>query len=200
MEVIKATKHRPARELGLVFVSSLAPLVLSVDIGGTKVEAALVRPDGTIVSGTRSRAPMTASSVHDPASDTGPIAEVIAKSMHHPLWSSVAAAAVGSAGPVDARSRTISPINLPHLRDYDVAGRVTKLTGLADVRVGLDGLCIALAEMWLGAARGMRNAMVMVVSTGVGGGVIADVRLIAGRTGNAGHIGQLLVETQGPRP
>ena len=57
----------------------------------------------------------------------------------------------------------------------------------------LDGTCIALAEAWRGAAQGVRNAIVFVVSTGVGGGIVSDGRLVAGGSGNAGHLGQMIV-------
>jgi glucokinase len=57
----------------------------------------------------------------------------------------------------------------------------------------LDGLCITLAEHWVGAARGRDNVMGMVVSTGIGGGLILGGLTVAGPTGNAGHIGHVEV-------
>ena len=59
------------------------------------------------------------------------------------------------------------------------------------MRLALDGACIALAEHWQGAAVGTRNALAMVVSTGVGGGLIIGGASVTGISGNAGHIGQL---------
>ena len=70
---------------------------------------------------------------------------------------------------------------------------VRTASGLDAVTLRLDGTCIALAEAWRGAARGVRNAIVFVVSTGVGGGIVSDGRLVAGGSGNAGHLGQILV-------
>ncbi|MFM8267953.1 MAG: ROK family protein, partial [Ilumatobacteraceae bacterium] len=52
---------------------------------------------------------------------------------------------------------------------------------------------------WLGAAKGHDNFMAMVVSTGVGGGIVLDGELLNGRTGNAGHIGHVIVEPNGRR-
>jgi glucokinase len=60
-----------------------------------------------------------------------------------------------------------------------------------------DGVAMTAAEHWLGAARGHRNALCMVVSTGVGGGLVLDGRLHPGPTGNAGHIGHISVELDG---
>jgi glucokinase len=76
------------------------------------------------------------------------------------------------------------------------------LQGYAATRgVGLqvdnDAKALALGEGWLGAAKGERNYLAMVVSTGVGGGIVLGGRLLGGATGNAGHIGHVIVEPDG---
>ena len=63
----------------------------------------------------------------------------------------------------------------------------------------LDAKSLALAEGWLGAAQGHSNFLAMVVSTGVGGGVVLNGQLVDGATGNAGHIGHVIVEPNGRR-
>ncbi|CAM5735388.1 N-acetylmannosamine kinase [Streptomyces tendae] len=60
-----------------------------------------------------------------------------------------------------------------------------------------DGVAITAAEHWQGAARGHDNALCMVVSTGVGGGLVLGGRLHPGPTGNAGHIGHISVDLDG---
>jgi glucokinase len=60
-----------------------------------------------------------------------------------------------------------------------------------------DAKALALAEGWRGAAAGQANYIGMVVSTGVGGGVVLDGRLLDGADGNAGHIGHVIVEPAG---
>ncbi len=62
------------------------------------------------------------------------------------------------------------------------------------VRVHNDAVCMAAGEHWRGAGRGRRNILGMVVSTGVGGGLILENQLIDGRSGNAGHIGHVVVD------
>jgi glucokinase len=57
----------------------------------------------------------------------------------------------------------------------------------------MDGECITLAEHWVGAGVGYDNVMGMIVSTGIGGGLILGGTAIAGPTGNAGHIGHVEV-------
>jgi glucokinase len=73
---------------------------------------------------------------------------------------------------------------------------VSTLTG-APVRLGGDGLCMALGERWRGAGRGAQFLLGMVVSTGVGGGLVLDGAPYDGRTGNAGHVGHVVVDPDG---
>ncbi|SDD00430.1 ROK family protein [Glycomyces harbinensis] len=169
-------------------------VALAIDLGGTKVEAALVSGDGRVLEHTRTRAATGASAAADRAVAEAAIAAAVRGCTAAPEWSEVAAAGIGSAGPVDLAKGTIAPINLPSLQGFGITEFVREATGLDEVALRLDGTCIALAESWLGAARGVRNALVMVVSTGVGGGVIADGRLVSGAGGNAGHLGQVVVD------
>lgn len=175
-------------------------LALAIDLGGTKVEAALIDEAGAIVAGSRHRRTTGAAAASDIDLLARALDEVIAACRTHPRWGEATAAGVGSAGPIDLAAGTISPINLPAAHGFGIVAAVRRASGLDRVTLRLDGTCIALAEAWLGAARGVRNAIVFVVSTGVGGGIIADGRLVAGGSGNAGHIGQVLVADIGDDP
>lgn len=163
-------------------------LALAVDLGGTKVEAALVDGDGDIVEGSRHRAATGSGSDH--ASLDAALAEVISGAL---AVGSPYAAGVGAAGPVDLALGTTSPINMAGAAGYPIVARVRAHAGLADVTLRLDGTCIALAEAWRGAASGSPDAIVFVVSTGVGGGIFSGGRLLSGASGNAGHLGQLII-------
>ncbi len=66
------------------------------------------------------------------------------------------------------------------------------------VRLGGDGVCMALGEHWRGAGRGVGFMLGMVVSTGIGGGLVLGGAPYNGRTGNAGHVGHVIVDPQGP--
>lgn len=90
----------------------------------------------------------------------------------------------------------VSPLNIAGWRDFPLRRRLEELTGL-QVFVDNDAKALALAEGWLGAAAGRREYLAMVVSTGVGGGVVLDGRVLDGRLGNAGHIGHVVVEPDG---
>ena len=65
------------------------------------------------------------------------------------------------------------------------------------MHVDNDAKALALGEGWVGAARGARDFLAMVVSTGVGGGIVLDGRLLDGAAGNAGHVGHVIVEPEG---
>lgn len=167
---------------------------LAIDLGGTKVEAALVDARGTIVPGSRHRA-STGASV-EPSGLHEAIATIGALAIEKlPEGGSILGAGIASAGPLDARAGTIAPLNMPSLHGTNLRALVSAATGLDVVALGHDGACFALAESRFGAAAGRADCIAMVVSTGIGGGLIIDGRLVSGSQGNAGHIGQLRVES-----
>ena len=92
----------------------------------------------------------------------------------------------------------VSPLNIPAWRGFPLRRRLAEHVGVP-VAVDNDAKALALGEGWLGAARGCRNYLAMVVSTGVGGGIVLDGRLLQGESGNAGHIGHVIVEPDGRR-
>jgi glucokinase len=161
--------------------------VLAVDFGGTKVEAALVT-GGILVEGTRTRhatGPDRTAAELDAA-----VAEVVRGALGSATVSRVG---IGSAGPVDTVRGLASPLNVPAWRDHPFRDVVAALVPGATVQLAIDGLAITLAEQRYGAGRGSQNVMGMVVSTGVGGGLVLDGRGIEGASGNAGHIGHIQV-------
>src|SRR5262249_4932720 len=109
----------------------------------------------------------------------------------------VGAVGIASAGPVDLRSGTVSPINIKGWHGFPLRERVSAAVPGVPVRLGGDGVCMALGEHWLGAGRGARFMLGMVVSTGVGGGLVLGGAPYTGRTGNAGHVGHVVVEPDG---
>ncbi|GGV59633.1 hypothetical protein GCM10010294_07910 [Streptomyces griseoloalbus] len=168
-------------------------LVAALDIGGTKIAGALVDRQGRIL--VRAQRPT-------PAREGGEtvmraVDAVLDELTASPLWQRAGAVGIGSAGPVDATAGTVSPVNVPGWRDYPLVSRVRTAAGGLPVELIGDGVAIAAAEHWQGAARGHDNALCMVVSTGVGGGLVLGGRLHPGPTGNAGHIGHISVDLDG---
>ncbi|MFB7212502.1 ROK family protein [Streptomyces sp. NPDC056255] len=168
-------------------------LVAALDIGGTKIAAALVDGDGALLARAQRPTPARESA----ESVMGAVTEVLAELSGSPLWGRATAVGIGSAGPVDASAGTVSPVNVPSWRDFPLVERVGKAVGGLPVALVGDGVAMTAAEHWLGAARGYDNALCMVVSTGVGGGLVLGGKLHPGPTGNAGHIGHVCVDLDG---
>lgn len=191
-------------------------LTVALDIGGTKIAGALVDWRGTLYArarrptpsgtGPASRpecgaAPASTSSEAAPEAIMAAVTEVVAELARAPEWPRVTRCGIGSAGPVDASRGTVSPVNIAAWRGFPVRARteaaLARYGAVAPVVLVGDGVAMAAAEHRLGAASGRRNALCMVVSTGVGGGLVLDGRLYPGPTGNAGHIGHISVEVAG---
>ncbi len=99
---------------------------------------------------------------------------------------------VGCGGPMSPGGDEVSPLNIPAWRGFPLRARLAELTGLPTF-VDNDAKALALGEGWVGAADGCRDYLAMVVSTGIGGGIVLGGELLDGRLGNAGHIGHVIV-------
>ncbi|MFI6288273.1 ROK family protein [Streptomyces sp. NPDC051018] len=168
-------------------------LVAALDIGGTKIAGALVDGGGRI----RLRAQRPTPAHEGAETVMAAVGAVVAELSATPLWGRISAVGIGSAGPVDASAGTVSPVNVPGWRDFPLVSRVGRLCGGLPVRLVGDGVAMTAAEHWQGAARGYGNALCLVVSTGVGGGLVLGGRLHPGPTGNAGHLGHISVDLDG---
>lgn len=164
----------------------MTDLVLALDFGGTKIAAALVDPFGSVVRS--ARVPTPSENPWDAVVSV--ISEVVGDS-------AVAGVGIGSAGPVDTTAGTVSPINVPSWQEFPLRSSVASLFPDVPVELAGDGVCMALGEHWRGAGQGSTFMVGLVVSTGVGGGLVLDGRPFGGRTGNAGHIGHIVVDPEG---
>lgn len=178
-------------------VTDSSRLALAVDLGGTKVEAALVDPSGALIPSSRARRPTGAEVTSEQleAAVAGVVTEALGAL---PRGAEIVGAGVGSAGPIDSSRGAVSPLNLAGsqgfpIRDIVARAASTELDRPVEATLALDGLCITLAEHWRGAGTEVDSMIGMVVSTGIGGGVVSRGRPIRGGTGNAGHIGQVEV-------
>ena len=172
-------------------------LALAVDIGGTKLAVGLVTRAGELIDRELHRV------------DHRDNAEELFDELNRLVQSQMESAAtrhggrvvvcgVGSAGPVSKNVETVSPLNIHAWRDFPLRQRLVDATGVP-VYGDVDAKALALAEGWLGAAKGVDNFLAMVVSTGVGGGIVLNGELLEGASGNAGHIGHVIVEPNGRR-
>lgn len=161
---------------------------LAVDIGGSKMEVAGVTEDGEILA--RRSAPTPAT---DDAEEIFSVLSALLAGVREEVPGALVCG-VGCGGPM--REDLVSPLNIPAWRRFPLRERLSSHLGLATF-VDNDAKALALAEGWMGAARGARNFIAMVVSTGVGGGIVLDGHLLDGAAGNAGHIGHVVVEPAG---
>jgi glucokinase len=174
----------------------MTDLALAVDIGGTKMAAGLVDAQGHLSF--RSQVPTRRTT--GPADAEllwGDLAELVEKVLAQVgSGHRVVVGGVGCGGPMHLARGEVSPLNIAGWRDFPLRGRLALLTGLPTC-LDNDAKALALAEGWIGAAARYDNYIGMVVSTGVGGGIVLDGRLLHGRTGNGGHIGHMVVVPDG---
>jgi glucokinase len=163
---------------------------LAIDIGGTKIAVGLVDDDGTL--GHHAKLPT-------PNGDAETVWAVVDSLITEALATAngrVRGTGIACGGPIDLTTGTVSPINIVEWQRFPIVDRVAAVIG-GPVRLHGDGVCMALGEQWRGAGRGAKFMLGMVVSTGVGGGLVLDGAPYDGRTGNAGHVGHVVVDTDG---
>ena len=169
--------------------SSARGTVLGIDIGGTKMAAALVSADGTILAGDR---------IATPSGDADQVFAALGELIERVRGDATPlAVGIGSAGPLDQQHGLVSPVNIPGWRNFPIVDQVRALTGDVPVALGLDGHCFALGEFWSGAGRDAHTLLGIVVSTGVGGGLVVDGKPLIGQSGNAAHIGHMVIDQDG---
>ena len=171
--------------------------VLAIDVGGTKIAAGVVEPGGRLASWAQTETPRGLE-----AEQLWRTLDVLCTNLLADQRiddpKGLAAVGCGCGGPLDWPLGRVSPLNIPAWRSFPLRERLRERFGGITVRLHNDAICMAAGEHWRGAGRGRRSMLGMVVSTGVGGGLVQDGRLINGATGNAGHIGHVVVEPSGP--
>ena len=169
-------------------------LALGIDVGGTKMAAGLVDPRGAVV-------------VHDTVptpkgTDPEVEFEALLVLLDHVLSAAdrpdISGVGIGAPGPMTWPEGALSPVNIPAWRGFPVRSRLASEFANSPVRLRNDGVCMAIAEHWVGAARQHPSMLGMVVSTGIGGGIVLDGRVLNGASGNAGHVGHIVVDPVGP--
>lgn len=167
--------------------------VIAVDLGGTQLRAALVAADGRIVAHER-----TPTLVHEgPTAVVGRMLALIAQvHLFLPPGARLLGVGIGAPGPLDPETGVVySPPNLPGWEAFPLRRIVADSLGLP-VALGNDANAAALAEWRFGGGQGLRHLVYVTVSTGIGGGVIADGRLLLGRMGAAAELGFLILDPE----
>ncbi len=168
------------------------PAFLAIDVGTERLAAGIVDDLGEVLVRDR---------VATPPRDVWPALHRLVRRVvaARPADADpVVACGVSCEGPLDQEAGTVSPLHLPVWQRFPLRERVTELTGLPTV-VDTAAHARVLAEHWIGAAQGVDDVMVLLVSNAVEAGIISGGRLLHGRLGNAGALGHVLVEPDGLR-
>ena len=168
-------------------------VVLALDVGGTKLAAGLVDGDGEVLVHDRAPTPVSLDAEVLWDAVTSLLDRVVADG---PVYDAVG---IGCGGPMQWPEGKVSPINIHGWRDFPLLDRVReRYVGDRPAAIHNDAVALAVAEHRWGAGQGHDHVLGMVVSTGVGGGLVVGGRRVDGGTGNAGHVGHVVVDQLGP--
>jgi glucokinase len=160
---------------------------LAIDIGGTKLAVGVVSTSGELLSRMQTQTPST--------DVWGALKKLIDAQMLQ-TEVRIEACGVGCGGPMTLGGESVSPLNIPDWRGFSLLSAIESATGLKTY-IANDAQALVLGEVWCGSAIGVSDVIGMVVSTGVGGGIVSNNKLVTGHLGNAGHIGHVIVEPDG---
>lgn len=167
--------------------------VLAVDVGGTKLAAALVDTDGAVVR--RVQVPTEPNGSGESEALWAALRGLVDRVID---GVAVRGVGVGCGGPMRWPAGEVSPLNIAAWRDFPLRARLAEHLPGVPVRLVNDAIAMTIGEHWRGAGSGADTLLGMVVSTGVGGGLILGGRVDFGATGNAGHLGHVVVDPAGP--
>ncbi|MDA7878686.1 ROK family protein [bacterium] len=172
----------------------VAPLFAGVDVGGTNVKIGLVDNHGKIVADTK---------FPTSPNETPDVAIVQAREEFNALiestgfqWSDVAAAGLGTPGPMDIhRGVILTPTNLPGWHNFPIQGRLAEVLG-KPVTYANDAGAAAFGEFWVGGGQQHSSMVMITLGTGVGGGIIIDDISVDGANSHGAEIGHIVIDTR----
>lgn len=166
--------------------------VFGADIGGTSVKLGLFYSDGELLE----KWEIPTRTVNGGVHVLPDVAQAIMTAMerHGISASQVVGIGIGVPGPVDDSFTVNKCVNLGW-GVFNIKERMNELLPeIPHVAAGNDANVAALGELWRGGGRGSQSAVMITLGTGVGGGVVLDGKIVAGRNGGAGEIGHMTVE------
>ena len=170
------------------------PVIIGIDVGGTKIAGGLVTPKGRLVRSLT--VPSRASGGFD--TSFGQVLRVIERLIHYAGQENVQGVGVCVPGPLDTRKGVIlNAPNLPGWRKIPMGAKISEKFGLP-VKIENDANAAGLAEVLFGAAAGYRHVFYVTVSTGIGTGIIINRRVYHGKNGAAGEGGHVSVDSHSP--
>ncbi len=161
--------------------------LLGLDLGGTRLKVLALDPAGIEI-----RRETVPTDGPDWKANVLECVSGFSTRLGHPMAVGVAAAGLPSA---DGKSIAFMPGRLPGLEGLTWTGF---LQSPLPVPVLNDAHAALLGEFWMGAARGMRDVILLTLGTGVGGAILSDGNLLRGHIGRAGHFGHISINAHGP--
>lgn len=164
-------------------------ICFGVDIGGTSIKAGMFDTDGHLLE----KWEFSTVKSNDGRALLESVAGFVKEKIHEKKLSDsmLTGVGIGVPGPVKEDGHVLILPNLG-LADFNIEKETEKLLGLP-VKAGNDANNAALGEQWMGSGRGCCSMVMVTLGTGVGGGVIVDGRVVAGKNGAGGEIGHILV-------
>jgi len=172
------------------------PLILGIDLGGTKILSSVINPGGEMLSRDHSVTPAA-------EGPKGVIQAILASAERSLEGASVgidrvSAIGVGAPGLSDTEAGILftSP-NLPGWKDVPLRDILQEKLKKRAFLIN-DGNAAALGEYYFGAAKGVAHFIYVTISTGIGGGIVVDGKVLKGFKGMAGEIGHMTIADDGP--
>ncbi|MCL2592545.1 MAG: ROK family glucokinase [Defluviitaleaceae bacterium] len=171
-------------------MKSIKKYVFGIDIGGTTTKFGLFTEDGTLIE----KFAIDTDITNEGTNILSNIAEAIFIKLEEKLLtiSDIAGVGVGIPGPVNCEGIALLGPNINWIKPVAVAEILSNLLGIP-VKVTNDANIASLGEIWLGAAKDVRTAIMFTLGTGVGGGIVVDGKIIDGTNGAGGEIGHIAV-------
>jgi glucokinase len=176
-------------------------IALGLDIGATKILAVAINDDGSVINEFEVKSSNSPRRLFDSLED----ATVTLNESLGPRSEELVGIGVGVPGQIDIQGVLYETANLPAVSGAPVVSELARRFDRALWRrqgfrlvVDNDGMCSAAGEIAFGAARGLSDAIVITLGSGIGGGIIAGGRLLHGGRGFAGEIGHMVVDVDGP--
>ena len=166
---------------------------IGVDLGGTNLRAAVVSSAGEVLAKVAGRTQLS-------EGRDAVIADIVraieAIAVEHP-GEELAGVGIGIPGFIEIeRGYVAGSSNLPFFDNFPVRDAIEQRLGTR-VILENDANAAALGEYWMGAGRGEKNLILLTLGTGIGGGIIADGRVLHGQVGMAGEFGHMTVYPNG---
>jgi len=171
-------------------------LYIGIDIGGTKISSGLINDKGRVLTRQKISTPHAASR----PKTIRAIIDIIEQTMAEAgkIHSDISGIGIGIPGLVDARKGKVIITPNMHLSGVNIAKEI-RAKFKTPVKIGNDVNLGLLGEKWLGCAKGKENAVCLFLGTGIGGGIIAENKLITGAHGAAAEIGHMIINLGGPK-